>query len=87
MRGGRADNVDKLVLVGGRWARGLRFDDLACRILEADDGLNGTPSFHHRRTMAPMIRSGPITRPAKEFVSRERNPWLDVTVKLSGMFA
>ena len=37
--------------------------------------------------MAPMIRSGPITRPAKEFVSRERNPWLDVTVKLSGMFA
>jgi hypothetical protein len=31
--GGRADNVDKPVIVGGRRPRGLSFDDLACRIL------------------------------------------------------
>jgi hypothetical protein len=34
-----------------------------------------------------MIRSGPITRPAREFVTREKNPWLEVSVKWSDMFA
>jgi hypothetical protein len=32
-----------------------------------------------------MIRSGPITRPAREFVTREKNPWLEVSVKRSDM--
>jgi hypothetical protein len=57
--GGRVDNVDKLVLVGGRWARGLRFDDLACRILEADDGLNDTALIPPQKDDGPDDQKRP----------------------------
>jgi hypothetical protein len=40
LRGSSADDMDELVIVGGRWSGAFRLDYLACGILEADDSLN-----------------------------------------------